>query len=362
MDTLVPQRIAIWLVQYPFVVVIAAASLVYIVLGSLIDQWESKRVTSTVPPPKQAVRKPKPQPGTHHDAARAVQPPQATASSTESILPSYKTILFLSLFYLVAGILAMLPLPPTDLASHLGRRHDDLNILVLTAHPDDECMFFSPTILALQEQPGAKIRALSLSNGDAVGLGYLREQELVDSYAALGVDAKDVVCLDVPTLRDGMDEPWSPEEIARILSTRSDVLQANVILTFDNGGITRHPNHTPLGEAARHLVGRLKQSNKLPRDITLLTLETVPVYVKFTGPFYVGHLKLQHLFSRYLLDPATAASLQDPARLTIASDRQGYQRAIEAMIKHKTQLEWFRWLYIATSKYMWSDTLIVEQL
>ena len=37
-------------------------------------------------------------------------------------------------------------------------------ILILTAHPDDESMFFAPTILALTAQ-GHEIMALCLSNG-----------------------------------------------------------------------------------------------------------------------------------------------------------------------------------------------------
>jgi len=38
------------------------------------------------------------------------------------------------------------------------------NVLFLTAHPDDECMFFAPTIISLVEQ-GTKVVGLSLSNG-----------------------------------------------------------------------------------------------------------------------------------------------------------------------------------------------------
>lgn len=37
-------------------------------------------------------------------------------------------------------------------------------VLILTAHPDDECMFFAPTILSLIAQ-GQKVVALCLSVG-----------------------------------------------------------------------------------------------------------------------------------------------------------------------------------------------------
>ncbi len=37
-------------------------------------------------------------------------------------------------------------------------------VLLVTAHPDDECMFFSPTILGLLDS-GAKVHLMCLSKG-----------------------------------------------------------------------------------------------------------------------------------------------------------------------------------------------------
>jgi hypothetical protein len=39
-----------------------------------------------------------------------------------------------------------------------------VSVLLLTAHPDDECMFFSPTLLAFVSL-GVQVFALSLSTG-----------------------------------------------------------------------------------------------------------------------------------------------------------------------------------------------------
>lgn len=90
--------------------------------------------------------------------------------------------------------------------------------LVVTAHPDDECMFFGPTILGLRQQ-NAEVYGLVLSNGEysctcfpkfltgsnqvahpgnSEGLGKERELELVESYAILGVDRDKVSVLDHP--------------------------------------------------------------------------------------------------------------------------------------------------------------------
>lgn len=39
-------------------------------------------------------------------------------------------------------------------------------VLVVTAHPDDECMFFGPTILSLAKRPNCTVYLLCLSNGE----------------------------------------------------------------------------------------------------------------------------------------------------------------------------------------------------
>ena len=69
------------------------------------------------------------------------------------------------------------------------------HILLLTAHPDDECMFFAPTVLGLATAvPGTSslesppdIFSLCLSVGNADGLGNIRRDELGRSLDVLGV-------------------------------------------------------------------------------------------------------------------------------------------------------------------------------
>ena len=46
------------------------------------------------------------------------------------------------------------------------------NVLIVTAHPDDECMFFSPTILSLSRL-GHKIYLLCLSTGEQIQTNFV---------------------------------------------------------------------------------------------------------------------------------------------------------------------------------------------
>ena len=56
------------------------------------------------------------------------------------------------------------------------------NVLYVTAHPDDECMFFTPTIYAMNKAK-SNLYLLVLSNGGYDGLGKIREKEMEKAAA-----------------------------------------------------------------------------------------------------------------------------------------------------------------------------------
>lgn len=73
-------------------------------------------------------------------------------------------------------------------------------ICLLIAHPDDEAMFFAPTVLALtRPELQNHVKILCLSSGDAAGLGETRKKELTKSGLVLGLrKAEDVFVVDNP--------------------------------------------------------------------------------------------------------------------------------------------------------------------
>lgn len=73
--------------------------------------------------------------------------------------------------------------------SHATNITNASRVLLLTAHPDDECLFFAPTVLALQEDPShPEIYSLTMSVGNADGLGETRKEELSRSLDVLRID------------------------------------------------------------------------------------------------------------------------------------------------------------------------------
>nr|XP_005298249.1 N-acetylglucosaminyl-phosphatidylinositol de-N-acetylase isoform X2 [Chrysemys picta bellii] len=74
-------------------------------------------------------------------------------------------------------------------------RADDVRALVVTAHPDDEAMFFAPTILSLGRFR-AQLWLLCCSSGNYYNQGEIRKNELVQSCAILGIPPSNVTVID----------------------------------------------------------------------------------------------------------------------------------------------------------------------
>lgn len=113
------------------------------------------------------------------------------------------------MFCLLLALLARVLLHPvsSNVDVLLGKSSAQQRILLLTAHPDDECLFFAPTVSALLAQASAdsvegksahEVYSLCLSVGNADGLGAVRRDELANSLDVLGVDANKRWVLDHP--------------------------------------------------------------------------------------------------------------------------------------------------------------------
>ncbi|KAJ1505578.1 hypothetical protein HMI54_005391 [Coelomomyces lativittatus] len=192
-------------------------------------------------------------------------------------------------------------------------------LLLIIAHPDDECMFFGPALLTLLKH---KIPTfiLCLSNGNQGGIGELRGKELLKSGQCLGVHRDQIRLINSNRLEDG--ESWELGDILSHVNTSIKDWQITQILTFDEYGVSGHPNHISIAVASKNL--------------------TIPVW----------QLSSLSLFRKYL-----------PIRHHVKSDWETHLSSSEkhqvrmAMRQHRTQMVWFRWLYIYFSIYIQSNWL-----
>ncbi|KAL8939633.1 MAG: hypothetical protein Q9211_002652 [Gyalolechia sp. 1 TL-2023] len=241
-------------------------------------------------------------------------------------------------------------------------------ICLLIAHPDDEAMFFSPTLLALTNpNAGNHVKILCLSNGNADGLGQVREKELVASAKILGLRRpEDVLVLDSADFVDGMDTKWGVEKVADVL-TRAFVPRSekrgksgdaptatiDMLITFDRYGVSGHPNHVALYHGAKEwLSGLLKGREGWRCPVELHTLTSVSILRK-----YVSFLDTPMTMILGFLGGVTASRRQDQPegrrQALFVSDMGQSRQGHNAMtMAHRSQMRWFRWGWITFGRYM----------
>ncbi|CAN9501623.1 unnamed protein product [Ophioblennius macclurei] len=210
---------------------------------------------------------------------------------------------------------------------------DDIRAVLVTAHPDDECMFFAPALVRLAELK-ASVHVLCLSEGNYYNQGTLRKQELVNSCAVLGIPASRITIIDHKKLPDDPKAEWSISLVSATIVKHIRAHSFNMVLTFDGRGVSGHANHTAIHKAVSHLA----TTGQVPDDCCLLSLATVGLLRKYI----------------FFLDLPLSCLL--PSSLCFIIGSQGYKQAKAAMLCHRTQLLWFRYLYITLSRYMLINT------
>ncbi|XP_044849915.1 N-acetylglucosaminyl-phosphatidylinositol de-N-acetylase isoform X2 [Mauremys mutica] len=140
-------------------------------------------------------------------------------------------------------------------------RADDVRALVVTAHPDDEAMFFAPTILSLGRFR-AQLWLLCCSSGNYYNQGESRKKELVQSCAVLGIPSSNVTVIDHRDLPDDPSVEWDTHLLSTFVLEHIETNHINLLITFDAGGVSGHANHIALYTALRYL----QSEGKLPEE------------------------------------------------------------------------------------------------
>jgi N-acetylglucosaminylphosphatidylinositol deacetylase len=262
-------------------------------------------------------------------------------------------------------------------------------ICLVIAHPDDEAMFFSPTLRRLTApELGNIVLILCFSTGDADGLGAIRRKELTESALQLGVrEAQHVICLDQPEdFPDSMTATWDAERVAQTLrlylsppavsgenggsssapsagrKKGDKTPNVDVLITFDQHGVSSHPNHISLYHGALGYVRGLRKARRQAGSVSpssemqLYTLTTTSAVRKYSS----------------LLDAVATMTVmlwrrkergEFPSPLLMVSGVEDYRKGQRAMTTaHKSQMRWFRWGWIAISRYMIINDLVKQKV
>lgn len=206
--------------------------------------------------------------------------------------------------------------------------------LIVTAHPDDETMFFGPFIASEVEQ-NSELHLLCLSRGNYCGDGETRTQELMAAVDRLGVPSKQVTVLDWPHFADNPKSMWKIGDIREvILDYCCGRPQIEAIVTFDGYGVSGHLNHICVSEAVR---GMLDDSQFTQR---VFMLESVPLLRKYCR----------------VIEEIWSSKWPSEFRYRLNADQA--EKVQWALSAHVTQMVWFRRLYKLFSRYMRVNTFV----
>ncbi|PVU98510.1 hypothetical protein BB560_005655 [Smittium megazygosporum] len=219
-------------------------------------------------------------------------------------------------------------------------KNKTVNVMFVTAHPDDETMFFAPTILALSKIPNVSIFLVCFSTGNAMGMGNVRRKELTRAVAKFGIPPENLIMIDDPAFPDDNKQAWDPVLMSKTLEAIVLASKTDIVFTFDKQGVSGHPNHISLYIGIKFMV-QTCQSFKF-HTVQLYTLDSISLLRKYL-------LFFDMIFSY-------GETFRNSKSILFVSDLKQYRQACEIMDLHASQMVWFRKLYIIFSRYMYINS------
>jgi N-acetylglucosaminylphosphatidylinositol deacetylase len=163
-----------------------------------------------------------------------------------------------------------------------------------------------------------------------------------------------------------MSTDWDPESLSDFLVRQLTVaargrsnrpqIKVDVIVTFDQSGVSYHPNHRSLYHGSRAFIKSLMQGGESESPVQLYTLGSVNVLRKYMSILDAPASVVGTALSR-------RERGSNPSPLFIVGGLGDYRKAQLAMTTaHKSQMVWFRWAWITLSRYMMINVLTRENV
>ena len=310
-------------------------------------------------------------------------------------------------------------------------------LLLIISHPDDEAMFFIPSIvhlmsMKLKSESFSQFYVLCLSSGNAYGLGNMRIHELSESLeqiynqiygkeyteinmhkgkkytrkkvenVSLQVDRgntfpkrqkqtipdkasknfkKDVnvVVVDQKDLQDNLNLQWDTCKVAGLVEKYVKLWNIDTLLTFDKLGVSGHPNHRSTYNGVKYFYDQFckqhmeeKQCECCLRFYTLMSHSLIRKYIgigEYLLSFILAsiqniHFLVSKLFPKTGKERSTLKHSPNPITQTKFRGQEFLYcfnwnpfLVYQCMKAHRSQLIWYRYLFIVFSSYTYVNIL-----
>ncbi|NXR35834.1 PIGL acetylase, partial [Zosterops hypoxanthus] len=175
-------------------------------------------------------------------------------------------------------------------------------------------------------------------SGNYYNQGEIRRKELEESCRVLGIPPSDVTVIDHRDLPDDPAVEWDTQLLATLVLKHIEAKNINLVVTFDAGGVSGHANHISLYSAVRYNVCKLSWVPPWA-GCRVLVLESVNLCRKYIS----------------FLDVLISCLLPRDALFILTEEET--EQAKRAMRCHRSQLLWFRQLYLLFSRYLVVNSL-----
>lgn len=241
----------------------------------------------------------------------------------------------------------------------------DSTVYYVIGHPDDEVMFFSPSLVEISKKKhNNHVKIVCFSRGDAVdeSFGDIRTQELRNSARIIGIDSEDVIVLE--KFKDGMDQHWSTDDISSSLQQIVGHEQSVVLITFDESGVSEHPNHIALYHGTKsYFETHLRMQN---RNYKLFVLKSLNFWEKYSFTVLTCVELFVDLLSKFVfsilninINISFFNTYSKHLSIKFYSDLNMLSVSYAAMAYgHYSQMVWFRYGWLVFSRYLTFNHLI----
>jgi N-acetylglucosaminylphosphatidylinositol deacetylase len=148
-----------------------------------------------------------------------------------------------------------------------------------------------------------------------------------------------------------LSRAFSPEQPSHKDDTSIPKVSIDVLITFDKEGISSHANHKSLYYGALAWKRRLLDAGA---TAAVYSLTTTNIFRK-----YLSLLDIPFTLLLEFVSPKVQDSGGLPERIVYISDVKRYRTAQRAMMEaHKSQMLWFRYGWLALSRYVSTNDLV----